>query len=49
MDRLASFIWITYLLNALIIIAIVCFRRKNPISTMAWIMCLIMLPVLGGI
>lgn len=49
MDGLANLIWIAYLLNIIIIVAIVCFKKKNPISTMAWIMCLIMIPAVGGI
>ncbi len=49
MDRFANLIWIAYLLNVVIIIAIVCFKKKNPISTMAWIMCLIMIPAVGGV
>lgn len=49
MDGLTNFIWIAYLLNIVIIIAIVCFKKKNPISTMAWIMCLIMVPAVGGV
>ncbi len=49
MEILNNMVWISYLLNIVIIIAIVCFRRKNPISSMAWIMCLILLPVVGGV
>lgn len=36
-------------LNAITIIAIVCFRKQNPLSSMAWIMALILFPVIGGI
>lgn len=49
MDSFANLIWIAYLLNIVIIIAIVCFKKKNPISTMAWIMCLMIIPAIGGI
>lgn len=45
---LRSDIWFVYLLNASIIITIVCFQKRNPISSMAWIMCLIMFPIIGG-
>lgn len=45
---LNSDIWFVYLLNASIIITIVCFQKRNPISSMAWIMCLIMFPIIGG-
>lgn len=49
MGGLTNLIWIAYLLNIAIIIAIVCFKKRNPISTMAWIMCLIMIPAVGGV
>lgn len=49
MDIFAKLVWISYLLNIVTIVAIVCFRRKNPISSVAWIMCIILLPVIGGI
>ncbi len=42
-------IGIAYLLNIVIIIAIVCFEKRNPISSTAWILCLILFPALGGI
>ena len=45
----ADFIWLAYLLNFVIIITIVCFQKRNPIASMAWIMCLILLPAVGGI
>ncbi len=40
---------IVSLINAITIIAIVCFRKRNPLSSMAWIMFLIISPVIGGI
>lgn len=40
--------WVFYLLNAVIIITIVCFQKRNPIASMAWIMCLMLFPVVGG-
>lgn len=49
MEIFAKLVWISYLLNIVTIVAIVCFRRKNPISSVAWIMCIILLPVIGGI
>ncbi len=45
----ANLLWIAYLLNIVIIIAIVCFQKRNPISSTAWILCLILLPAVGGI
>lgn len=41
-------IWFVYLFNAIIIITIVCFQKRNPIASMAWIMCLLLFPVVGG-
>ena len=45
----ADFIWLVYLLNFIIIITMVCFQKRNPIASMAWIMCLMLLPVVGGV
>lgn len=36
------------LINTIAIIIIVCFRKRNPLSSMAWIMALILFPVIGG-
>ncbi|MBO5059842.1 MAG: cardiolipin synthase [Clostridia bacterium] len=49
MEALTNLIWISYLLNIIIIITIVCFQRRNPISSMAWILFLILVPTVGGI
>lgn len=45
----ASIIQIIYLINVITIIILVCFRKNNPISTMAWVMLFMLLPVVGGI
>lgn len=45
----SDFLKIAYILNFIIIITIVCFQKRNPITSMAWIMCLILLPAVGGI
>lgn len=42
-------IWIVYLINFAVILTIVCFQKRNPIASMAWIMCLMLFPVIGGI
>ncbi|MDD6735019.1 MAG: cardiolipin synthase [Clostridiales bacterium] len=49
MISFGDLLWIAYLLNFAIIITIVCFQKRNPTASMAWIMCLIMLPVVGGL
>ena len=41
--------WPVGLLNAIIIAAIVFFQKRNPISSMAWIMVLVISPIFGGI
>ncbi len=46
---LPTFIQIAYLLNFIIIVTLVFFQRRNPISSMAWILCLLLLPAVGGV
>ena len=41
--------WPVSLLNVIIITAIVFFQKRNPISSMAWILVLIISPMFGGI
>lgn len=38
-----------YSINIVLIIVIVCFQRKEPVSAMAWVLCFIALPVLGPV
>ncbi|MBE7015386.1 MAG: cardiolipin synthase [Ruminococcaceae bacterium] len=38
-----------YVLNFITIIILICFRKNNPTTTMAWVMAFILLPVVGGI
>lgn len=49
MSGAGSFIWIVYLINFVIIVTIVCFQKRNPVASMAWIMCFVALPVVGGL
>lgn len=49
MLNLEKAIWIVYLINFAVILTIVCFQKRNPIASMAWIMCFMMFPVIGGI
>lgn len=44
-----DFPWWVALINSIIIVAIVFFQKRNPISSMAWILCLVLFPVIGGI
>lgn len=41
-----NFLWL-YAINIFLIIVVVCFQRKEPVSAMAWVLCFITLPVLG--
>lgn len=41
--------WPVSLFNVVIIAAIVFFQKRNPISSMAWTMLLILSPIIGGI
>lgn len=45
----ASVIEAIYVLNFITIIILICFRKNNPVTTMAWVMAFILLPVVGGI
>lgn len=38
-----------YVLNFITIIILICFRKNNPTTTMAWVMAFILLPLVGGI
>lgn len=48
MPDLATLSNVIRLLDVIIIIGIVCFRKRNPLSSMAWIMFLFLSPVIGG-
>ncbi len=43
-----SILWL-YTVNIFLIIAVVCFQRKEPVGAMAWVLCFIVLPVLGPV
>ena len=49
MSGIGNLIWIVYLVNFAIIVTIVCFQKDNPATSMAWIMCLVAFPVVGGL
>ena len=36
-----------YAVNIVLIVVVVCFQRKEPVNAMAWVLCFIILPVLG--
>ncbi len=38
---------ICYLINFILIITVVCFERRDPVVSLAWVMCFITLPGLG--
>lgn len=48
MTTWASIIQIIYALNIITIVVLVCFRKDEPVTTMAWLMLFILLPVIGG-
>lgn len=49
MSEIGNFIWIVYFVNFAIIVTIVCFQKRNSVASMAWIMCFLALPVVGGL
>ncbi len=49
MPSISNLIWIVYLINFAVLVTIVCFQKRNPIESMAWVMCFLLLPVFGGI
>jgi len=38
-----------YMVNIILIIAVVCFQRKEPAVAMAWVLCFITMPVFGAV
>ncbi len=45
-----SWFWIlSYIINFILIITIVCFQRRDPIVSIAWILCFIALPAIGPV
>lgn len=49
MATVFEFPWPVSVINVIIITAIVFFQKRNPISSMAWILALILSPIAGGI
>ena len=49
MDYFNLFWIISYVVNFILIIMIVCFQRRDPIVSLAWILCFIALPAVGPI
>ena len=49
MGGIGNFIWVVYLINFAIVVTIVCFQKRNPVASMAWIMCFVALPIVGGL
>lgn len=47
MDRIPNFVTILFIINIIIAITIIFLERKNPSATLAWIMILFLLPVVG--
>jgi len=45
----AAVIQVVYFINFITVVILVCFRKNNPVTTMAWMMLFILLPVLGGV
>ncbi len=49
MNTLTHIVWLSYFFNFVLIVALVFFQKRSPISSLAWIMCLLFLPVVGPI
>lgn len=48
MSDWGAILWIVYAINFITVIILVCFRKNNPVTTMAWVMLFMLLPVVGG-
>jgi len=49
MPNLERAIWLVYIVNFIVILTIVCFQKRNPVASMAWIMSFMLFPIIGGI
>ena len=47
MDILFWFLRFGYILNFILIITVVCFQRRDPVVSLAWVMCFIAFPGIG--
>lgn len=47
MEHLGTLFSIGYIINFFLIIAVVCFQRRDPVVSVAWVLCFIAFPILG--
>lgn len=47
MDRIWWITVLSYFISIILIISVVCFQRRDPIVSVAWILCFITFPVIG--
>lgn len=47
MDHIISILVCGYIINFFLIIAVVCFQRRDPVVSVAWVLCFIAFPILG--
>ena len=47
MQGLGNLLGVSYFINFILIIVVVFFQRRDPIVSMAWVLCFILFPV-GG-
>ena len=47
MDKFSLIIFLSYFISFLLIISVACFQLKDPIVSVAWILCFIAFPVIG--
>ena len=49
MDPFVKLLTIGYVINFILIIIVVCFQRRDPTVSLAWVLCFISLPILGTV
>lgn len=49
MDPFIRLIAVGYIINFILIIVVVCFQRRDPTVSVAWVLCFISLPILGAV
>lgn len=47
MEHIGSILICGYIINFFLIIAVVCFQRRDPVVSVAWVLCFIAFPILG--
>ena len=47
MNGISTLLSICYIINFILIITVVCFERRDPVVSLAWVLCFITFPGIG--